>query len=143
MRKFLLFLKWQEGEINDSILHLRNKGWFVVKNPFEDANLSKASLTFRIREYLKYLKVKLLKSRVYIDDPLKQPPVFNNMKSHVKRVIPTETKNNFYEPWMPLFLIRSLIRNIIIITLTITIVYVVKKYGQTWIELAINLLFPE
>lgn len=124
VRKFLLFLKWQESEINDSILHLRNKGWFVVKNPFTDSLTTKGSFSFKLREYLKYLKVKMFKTKIYIDDPLTKPPVFNTYQIHSSR-LGDEIKRTKTDKKFLRMLIRKTIRDAIIISILFTIVYAI------------------
>lgn len=144
IRNFLKNLKWPENDINDSIKHLERNGWFVVKNPFLDSSFAKGSLYFRIREYLKYLNIKLFKKRVYIDDPLKKPPVFNNMNLHLRRVLPPKQETKaFFEGWMLSYFVSSIIKYTLLLVTILCAIYLLDLYSGEIITKGVNLLFPE
>lgn len=124
IKKFLFSLKWPENEITESLKYLRSKGWFVVKNPFTDSASTTAPFSFKLREYIKYLKVKIFKTAVYIDEPLKKPPVFNTYQIHSGRLSEeikrTKTDRKFLRT-----LIVKIIRDLIIISLIFGTAYAI------------------
>lgn len=122
IRNLLKNLKWPDGDINDSIKHLEKKGWFIVKNPFEDSAFASDSLLFRVREYLKYLNTKLFKKRVYVDDPLKKPPVFNTFTIHQKRSSPFTEKPKVE---LKKIAVRKSLKFVLIITLLVFLFYTI------------------